>query len=97
MTAATASILLQVDVQSPGDVEELQGVLGLPLQLNPGGKDRQLAPALPVPCQAPFTSMLPDVMRLAHRSVKAMLTMLLIEPQSCSHYSGHTDTTISHS
>ena len=86
--------MLQVEVQSPGDVEELQGVLGLALQLDMGGKDRQSAPALHVPCQAPFTSMLPDIMRLAQRSVQAMVTMVLIEPHSSCHYSNHTDTRI---
>ena len=84
-------------MQSLGDVEELQGVLGLALQLDTGGggKERQSAPALLVPCQAPFTSMLPDIMRLAQRSVQALVTMILIQPQSCSHNSNHTDTTIS--
>ena len=65
--------MVQVDVQSPGDVEELQGMLGLGLQLDTGGKDWQAAPAPHVPCQAPFTSMLPDIMRLAHRSAQTML------------------------
>lgn len=86
--------MLQAEVQSPGDVEELQGVLGLALQLDMGGKDRQSTPALHVPCQAPFTSMLPDIMRLAQRSVQAMVTMILIEPHSCRRYSNHTNNSI---
>lgn len=60
--------VVQVDVQSLGDVEELQGMLGLALHLDTGGKDWQAAPAPHVPCEAPFSSMLPDIMRLAHRS-----------------------------
>ena len=56
-------------MQSPDDVEELQGVLGLALQLDTYGREGPSAPPLQVPCQAPFTSMLPDAMRLAHRSV----------------------------
>lgn len=66
---------LQVDVQSQNDVEELQGVLGLALQLDTGGKELQSAAALHLPCQAPFTSMLPDTMRLAHRSVPTLATL----------------------
>lgn len=71
--------VVQVDVQSPGDVEELQGVLGLALQLDAGGKDWQAAHAPHLPCQAPFSSMLPDIMRLAHRSAQTMLTMTNME------------------
>lgn len=61
--------VVQVDVQSTDDVEELQGMLGLALQLDTYGREGPSAPPLHVPCQAPFTSMLPDTMRLAHRSL----------------------------
>lgn len=67
--------VVQVDVQSPEDVEELQGMLGLALHLDTGAKDWPAAPAPHVPCQAPFTSMLPHIMRLVHRSAHSMLTM----------------------
>ena len=58
---------VQVDLRSEADVEELQGVLGLALQLDQ--HERHAAPAanLQLPCQAAFTSMVPESMRLAHK------------------------------
>lgn len=61
--------VVQVDIQSTEDVKELQDELGLALQLDTYGREGPPAPDLHVPCQAPFTSMLPDTMRLAHRCV----------------------------
>lgn len=69
MFLQSLACVVQVDMQSTGDVEELQGMLGLALQLDTYGQEGPSAPTLHVPCQAPFTSMLPDTMRLAHRSV----------------------------
>ena len=58
----------QVDVQSEADVEELQGILGLALQLDLDSKHQPSAAAsLHLPCQAPFTSMVPETMRITHR------------------------------
>ena len=56
---------LQVQVQTEAEIEELQGVLGLALHLN--GKHQTSGTALHVPCLAPFTSMVPESMQLAHR------------------------------
>ena len=71
MTTLVLTHALQVEVRSQSDIEELQGVLGLALLLDGGGKQQagmQAMPLpLPLPCQAPFTSMVPDLMRLAHR------------------------------
>lgn len=64
---------IQVDVQSEADIEELEGVLGLALQLDPNGKHQTAASALHVPCQAPFTSTVPEGMRLAHRCFHCQL------------------------
>ena len=58
---------MQVDVQSEADVEELQGMLGLALQLDLDSKHQASAAALHLPCQAPFTSMVPEAMRIVHR------------------------------
>ncbi len=58
----------QVDVQSEADVEELQGILGLALQLDLDSKHQLSAAAsLHLPCQAPFTRMVPETMRITHR------------------------------
>lgn len=58
----------QVDVQSEAEVEELQGILGLALQLDLDSKHQPSAAAsLHLPCQAPFTSMVPETMRITHR------------------------------
>ena len=79
-------------MQSPDDVEELQGVLGLALQLDTHGKERASAAGpLHVPCQAPFTSMLPNTMRLAHRSLLTMPISLRCDyhyrhRQHCHHH-----------
>ncbi|KAL3133292.1 hypothetical protein ABBQ38_007172 [Trebouxia sp. C0009 RCD-2024] len=74
--AVTEDNLQHVDVQSTDDVEELQGMLGLALQLDTYGREGPSAPPLHVPCQAPFTSMLPDTMRLAHRFVESSVGFL---------------------
>ena len=67
MLAHKLEILLQVELQSQADAEELKGMLGLALQLYADHKHHASAPALHLPCQAPFTSMVPDIMRLTHR------------------------------
>ena len=59
--------LLQVGLHSQADAEELEGTLGLALQLDASQKHHASAAALHLPCQAPFTSMVPDIMRLTHR------------------------------
>ncbi|KAA6419827.1 MAG: putative exocyst complex component 6-like [Trebouxia sp. A1-2] len=69
--------LHRVDVQSEADVEELQGILGLALQLDVDSKHQLSAAAsLHLPCQAPFTSMVPEAMRITHSFVESSIGFL---------------------
>lgn len=59
--------MLQVDVQSEAQATEFKGMLGLALQLETLQHPQPAVPALQLPCPAIFTSMVPDLMQVAHK------------------------------
>lgn len=63
----TGDALLQVEVQSEAQATELKGMLGLALQLEILQHPQLGVPPLHLPAPAAFTSMVPDLMQLAHK------------------------------
>ena len=59
--------MLQVVMQSEAQTTELKGMLGLALQLDTLQHPQPAVPALQLPGPAAFTSMVPDLMQLAHK------------------------------
>lgn len=66
-TTIEHDLLLQVEVQSEVQATELKGMLGLALQLESLQHPQPAVPALQLPVTAAFSSMVPDLMQVAHK------------------------------